>query len=46
MCEAGVNIKVMRSAVELAKFRPITFDPMHNTYREIGGIVGKVFSDG
>ena len=32
--------------IDLAKFRPITFDPVHNTYREIGGIVGKAFSDG
>ena len=28
------------------KLRPITFDPVHNTYREIGSIVGKAFSDG
>ena len=32
--------------IDLAKFRPITFDPVHNTYREIGGIVVKAFSDG
>lgn len=32
--------------IDLAKFRPITFDPVHNTYREIGSIVGKAFSDG
>ncbi len=26
--------------------RPITYDPVHHTYRVIGGICGKAFSDG
>ncbi len=32
--------------VDFAKFRPITYDSMHHTYREIGAVVGKAFSDG
>ncbi len=32
--------------VDFAKFRPITYDSMHHTYREIGGVVGKAFEDG
>ena len=28
------------------KLRPITFDPVNNTYRVIGEVVGKAFSDG
>lgn len=32
--------------IDPAKFRPITFDPVHNTYRVIGDVVGKAFSDG
>ena len=32
--------------IDLAKFRPIPFDPVHNTDRETGGVVGKAFSDG
>ncbi len=32
--------------VDMAKFRPITYDSMHHTYREIGGIVGHAFEDG
>ena len=32
--------------IDVDKFRPVTFDPVHHTYREIGDVVGKAFSDG
>ena len=32
--------------IDLNKFSPITYDPMHHTYRRIGDVVGKAFSDG
>ncbi len=32
--------------VDPALLRPITFDPMNNTYAVIGEVVGKAFSDG
>ncbi|MBR6729533.1 MAG: flavin reductase family protein [Clostridia bacterium] len=32
--------------IDLEKFVPITYDPVHHTYREVGAIVGKAFSDG
>ena len=32
--------------IDPEKLRPITFDPIHNTYRELGGIVGRAFRDG
>lgn len=32
--------------VDLEKFSPITYDPMHHTYRALGEVVGKAFSDG
>lgn len=32
--------------VDLAKFSPITYDPIHHTYRTLGEVVGKAFSDG
>ncbi len=32
--------------IDLDKFTPITYDPVHNTYRKVGGVVGKAFSDG
>ena len=32
--------------IDLNKFIPITFDPVHHTYRKIGDVVGKAFSDG
>ena len=32
--------------VDLAKLKPIVFDAMNNTYREVGDIVGKAFFDG
>lgn len=32
--------------IDLNKFIPITFDPVHHTYRKIGDVVGQAFSDG
>ncbi|MBR2897739.1 MAG: hypothetical protein IKC04_07645 [Oscillospiraceae bacterium] len=32
--------------VDLAKFRPITYDPIHHSYRTLGESVGQAFSDG
>ena len=32
--------------VDFAKFRPITYDSMHHTYRELGDSVGRAFADG
>lgn len=32
--------------IDLEKFTPITYDPVHHTYREIGAVVGKAFGDG
>lgn len=32
--------------IDLNQFRPITYDPVNQTYREIGNVVGKAFSDG
>ena len=32
--------------IDQGKLRPIIYDPSGNYYREIGGIVGKAFSDG
>ena len=32
--------------IDLNKFSPITYDPVHHTYRRIGDVVGKAFSDG
>lgn len=32
--------------IDLAKLRPITFDPAHNTYRVLGESVGNAFRDG
>ena len=32
--------------IDLNKFSPITYDPVHHTYRKIGDVVGKAFSDG
>ena len=32
--------------IDLNKFIPITYDPVHHTYRKIGEIAGKAFSDG
>lgn len=32
--------------IDLTKFSPITYDPVHHTYRKLGDVVGKSFSDG
>ncbi len=32
--------------VDLEKFRPITYDSFHHTYRVVGEVVGRAFSDG
>lgn len=32
--------------LDFDKFKPISFEPAHNTYRVLGEIVGKAFSDG
>lgn len=32
--------------IDLNHFRPITYDPVNHTYRVIGNVVGKAFSDG
>ena len=32
--------------IHLNKFSPITYDPVHHTYRKIGDVVGKAFSEG
>lgn len=33
-------------AIDLGKFRPITYDPVHHGYYELGSRVGNAFSDG
>jgi flavin reductase (DIM6/NTAB) family NADH-FMN oxidoreductase RutF len=32
--------------IDLNKFSPITYDPIHHTYRKLGEVVGQAFSDG
>ncbi len=32
--------------IDLAKFSPITYDPVGHTYRALGAVVGNAFSDG
>ena len=32
--------------IDLNKFSPITYDPVNHTYRKLGDVVGKAFSDG
>ena len=32
--------------IDLTKFSPITYDPVNHTYRKLGDVVGKAFSDG
>ena len=32
--------------IDLEKFSPITYDPVHHTYRKLGEVVGHAFSDG
>ena len=44
----SVDEKVLDSEgnVDVAKARPITFDPFNNTYVVLGEVVGKAFHDG
>ena len=32
--------------IDLEKFSPITYDPVHHTYRKLGEITGKAFEEG
>ena len=32
--------------IDLNKFTPITYDPVHHYYVELGDVVGKAFNDG
>ncbi|MBQ7117833.1 MAG: flavin reductase family protein [Clostridia bacterium] len=32
--------------IDLDKFSPVTYDPVHHTYRVLGEVVGKAFYDG
>ena len=32
--------------IDPAKLEPITYDPVNHTYRKLGDVVGKAFSDG
>jgi len=32
--------------IDLEKFSPITYDPVHHTYRKLGEVIGQAFSDG
>ena len=32
--------------IDLTKFSPLTYDPVHHTYRKLGEVVGQAFSDG
>ena len=32
--------------IDPAKLDPITYDPVHHTYRKLGEVVGQAFSDG
>lgn len=43
---ADENILNENGIIDLTKFEPITYDPVHHTYRKLGNVVGKAFSDG
>ncbi len=43
---ADENILDDNGKIDLTKFSPITYDPVHHTYRKLGDVVGKAFSDG
>lgn len=43
---ADESILDAQGKIDPAKLRPITFDPVHNAYLEIGGKVGNAFKDG
>ncbi len=32
--------------IDLTRFSPVTYDPIHHVYRKLGEVVGKAFSDG
>ena len=38
--------KIANGKIDLDKFSPITYDPVNHTYRKIGEVVGRAFSDG
>ncbi len=43
---ADEKILDAKGEIDLAKFVPITFDPVHHTYLKLGEAVGKAFGDG
>ncbi len=43
---ADENILDDNGKIDLTKFSPITYNPVHHTYRKLGDVVGKAFSDG
>lgn len=43
---ADEGILDANGAIDLAKFQPISFDPVHNTYLALGEKVGHAFQDG
>lgn len=43
---AEASILDEHGKVDYGKLRPITFDAETNTYRELGGVVGRAFHDG
>ncbi|MBQ8503061.1 MAG: flavin reductase family protein [Clostridia bacterium] len=43
---ADESILDIDGKVDLTRFIPITYDPIHHTYRTLGEVVGKAFSDG
>ncbi len=43
---ADESILDEKGKIDLNKFSPITYDPVHHTYRTLGEVVGKAFSDG
>ena len=43
----SVDEKILTEGkVDIDKLQPITFDPAHQTYRQIGAVVGRAFQDG
>lgn len=43
---ADERILNVEGKIDLTKFSPITYDPVHHTYRKLGEVVGQAFSDG
>lgn len=43
---ADENILGEDGKIDLDKFIPITYDPVHHTYRRLGEAVGRAFTDG